>query len=209
MWQYDNPDGLLVPNGLVATPVWSPRLINNGAFVTVPGEGVVGGVEVQMTSGHMRWQWTDGSKPELLHTQYASGGCTPFAFVIHGLGGDRGNTAGLAHLCAAREEEAFEMGAFARKKTTHAHSVYLVIVHNRATQCSIEMTVFGDFQRGFGQAIPEGNKGVVVGTTGTAAVHPAGFVGEMPPARCNPDTPVNIVSGDKPSPRRWKRAWHR
>lgn len=171
MWHYINPDHNIQPTALAAVPAWAPRLINRGVFLTVPGTGFEDSEHVGME------EWTGSPQGVLLWTQAATGGCSPLAVVVRD---EESCIIGLAHLCLNRDQDAEEMGEAFRNHTNDARSVSLVLVHYTGNNQSPEMTAFTNFERGFGHAIPDHNKGIVYGNSGTAAVHPDGYVGELP-----------------------------
>ena len=183
MWQYENPIPFVEMPRLAAVQVWAPNLINNGNFLTVPRD-LKREAEVDMTVGYFKWKHAYESEGTILWTQAASGGCSPLAFVVRAAGtttpsgGSGKNSIGLAHLAANRDQEAYDMGQFVQKQTNLPRFVFLVLIHYKGTGHSPEISAFGDFERGFGQPIPEVNKGILLGDTATGAVHPDGYVGE-------------------------------
>jgi len=179
MWRHKNPERSKAVN-LTAVPVWkAPKYIKNGFinghFLTVPMTQTLFHEEVGMSRSTFQWRSKAGNDP-LFTQDAASGGCLPFAFVVRPSQSGGRNIFGLAHLATNPAGEAEEMGAFVKAKTDKAENVFLVLISYMFESYSNEQR-FKDFENGFGQTIPDNNKGIVIGSTGTAAVL-SGCVGE-------------------------------
>jgi hypothetical protein len=161
--------------------IWQMAGLIGATFYTVPNALFGNAAEVPVTIGMRHGIVENPPVHDVLWTQLAVGGCTPFAALVKQIGRNDTRAFALAHLCFNPDQEAQDFGTAMQAYNGTPDNVFLAVIKPPALTVMGEVrNYFQRFQMGFGANIPSPNKLLIQSTPlGTAAITRDGYVGEI------------------------------